>query len=57
MTQNKSHHHDSSMGSKGSKWENAGKEGSIPMLGHVASLLSALVGIIGIINENLGKHK
>lgn len=57
MTQNKSHHHDSSMGSKGPKWENAGKEGSIPMLGHVVSLLSALVGIIGIISDNLEKHK
>lgn len=57
MTQNKNYHHDSSMGGKDQKWENPGKEGNLPMLGHVASLLSALVGIIGIINDNLGKHK
>ncbi len=57
MIQDKDHHHDPSMGDNGSKWEIPGKEGNLPMLGHVVSLLSALVSIVGIINDNLGKHK
>lgn len=57
MMEEKSHHHDTVMGNKGPKWENPGKEGNLPMLGHVVSLLSALVSIVGIINGNLGKHK
>lgn len=57
MAQNKSHCHDSGIGGKSPKWENKGKEENLPMLGHVISLLSALVGIIGIINDSLGKHK
>ena len=48
--------HDSGMGNKGSKSETAGNE-NLPMIGHVISLLSALVSIIGIISDNLGKHK
>ena len=57
MIQDKDHHHDPSMGDNGSKWEIPGKEGNLPMLGHVVSLLSALVSIVDIINENLGKYK
>ena len=57
MMEEKSHHHDTVKGNKGPKWENPGKEGNLPMLGHVVSLLSALVSIVGIINDNLGKHK
>ncbi len=57
MMQDKIHHHDTVMGNKDPKWENPGKEGVLPMLGHVVSLLSALVSIVGIINDNLGKHK
>lgn len=57
MIQEKSHHHDPSMGNNDPKWENLGKEGNLPMLGHVISLLSALVSIVSIINDNLGKHK
>ncbi|MCI8324716.1 MAG: hypothetical protein HFI54_13930 [Lachnospiraceae bacterium] len=57
MMEEKSHHHDTVMGNKSPKWENPGKEGNLPMLGHVVSLLSALVSIVGIINDNLGKHK
>ena len=57
MMQDKIHHHDTVMGNKSPKWENPGKEGNLPMLGHVVSLLSALVSIVGIINDNLGKHK
>ena len=57
MVQDKNHHRDPGMGSNGLKWENTGMEGNLPMLGHVVSLLSALVGIIGIINDNLGKRK
>lgn len=57
MIQDKSHHHDTVMGNNGPKWENPGKEVNLPMLGHVVSLLSALVSIVGIINDNLGKHK
>ena len=57
MMEEKSHHHDTVMGNKSPKWENPGKEGNLPMLGHVVSLLSALLSIVGIINDNLGKHK
>lgn len=57
MIQDKSHHHDTVMGNNGPKWENTGKEVTLPMLGHVVSLLSALVSIVGIINDDLGKHK
>lgn len=55
--ENQNYHHDSCMGDNGLKRERAGNEGSLPMLGHVVSLLSALVSIIGIISDNLGKNK
>ena len=48
--------HDSGMGSKGSKSGITGNE-DLPMIGHVIRLLSALVSIIGIISDNLGKQK
>ncbi len=57
MMQDKSHHHNPGRDNKGQKWENTGKDGNLPMLGHVVSLLSALVSIIGIISDNLGGHK
>ena len=57
MMQDKSHHHNPGRDNKGQKWENTGKDGNLSMLGHVVSLLSALVSIVDIINENLGKYK
>ena len=48
---------DFSMGREGSQRETPGNDGNHSMIGHVISLLSALVSIIGIINDNLGKHK
>lgn len=57
MMQDKSHHHNPGRDNKGQKWENTGKDGNLSMLGHVVSLLSALVSIIGIISDNLGGHK
>lgn len=57
MMQDKSHHHNPGMDNKCPRWENTGKEGSLPMLEHVVSLLSALVSIIGIIRDNLGGRR
>lgn len=57
MMQDKSHHHNPGRDNKGQKWENTGKDGNLPMLGHVVSLLSALVSIIGIISDNLGGRR
>lgn len=48
---------DSSMGREGSRREAPGNDGNLPMIGHVISLLSALVSIIGIISDNLEGHK
>ncbi len=57
MMQDKSHHHNPGRDNKGQKWENTGKDGNLSMLGHVVSLLSALVSIIGIISDNLGGRR
>ncbi len=51
------YHHDPGMGTRGSSWDRMGNGGDIPMIGHVISLLSALVSIIGIISDDLGKRK
>ena len=51
------YHHNPDMGTKDPSWEDMGNGGEIPMIKHVVSLLSALVCIIGIINDNLGKRK
>lgn len=37
--------------------EDTGTKGGRPMLSHVIGLLKALIGILDIISENLGKHK
>lgn len=55
--EHRNYHQDSSMGREGSQRETPGNDGNHSMIGHVISLLSALVSIIGIINDNLGKHK
>lgn len=57
MMEDQKYHHDPGTGDKGSRWEAPGNEGDIPILGHVISLLSALVSIIGIISDDLGKRK
>lgn len=54
--ENRNDHHGFGMGSESSGRGTMGNE-NLPMIGHVISLLSALVSIIGIISDNLGKHK
>lgn len=48
---------DTRMGSEGTKRDNTGNKGKPVMLGHIISLLQALVGILDIISKSSEDRK
>lgn len=49
--------YDSGINHQEASGEDTGRKNGRPMLSYVISLLKALIGILDIMSDNLGKHK